>query len=190
MLYLIFLEIYENIPCTESQEEINISLNITCDTFLRPSEQQHLIDPKELNELAMSNNEALILEYQELYNTDPRTQFTIRRMFQILEMLKYGNTSESIPIRSLSESDLSDDSESKRVNDNGDMASQIWTEESPFSNAISRILKIRESEGRPLNFSSMSESQMDREKLVIKKELTRLKEYSKIKDNVRLSRSY
>lgn len=158
-------------------------------------DDQNLTHPSELNYVSVTKDEEdLVREYEELYIIDPRTQDTVERMVQILEILKSRNnsTAENIPTRSLSESDLSDDSDSKRVKDTVEKdvtPTQIWTGESPFADAISRIIKIRESEGRPLIFSSMSESQMEREKQVIKKELTRLKEYSKVNDNVRTFRS-
>jgi hypothetical protein len=172
---------------TRSQEEINNSLTELDDISEDMIYQQILILPSKLNEISAPNDQ-LRREYEELYNIENRDPQIITKMCQILEKLRLGNTLEdkSIPTRTMSESDLSDDSDSKKFRDNDsiDVIIPKYEDSNPFSNSIARILKIRESEGRPLTFSSMSESEMGREKHVIKKELDRLKKYSKSQKNV------
>lgn len=168
---------------SRSQEEINMSLTELDGIPQEMLNQQLLIHPSKLKAKSSSNNQ-LMREYEELYSIENRDPQIIAKMSQILEQLRIGNILEnmSTPIRTMSESDLSDDSDSK--DESIEVVIPQYEDSNPFSNVLAKILKIRESEGRPLTFSSMSESQMGREKHVIKRELDRLKTYSESQKQV------
>jgi hypothetical protein len=164
-----------------SQEEINKSLAEIDDVPEESLVQQLLIHP---NEFPATNNQSLRREYEALYYSPNRNQENIAKMRQILEELRLGNNLD----RTMSDSDLSEDfvkeNEPKDIVIPQYQTNVIIPQLDPFSTVIAKILKIRESEGRPMAFSLMTESQMEREKHVIKNELHQLKNYSKSNGDV------